>query len=575
MSTRSRRYRRRSAQSRSVERPTVASGQTDSDNDDDADTLQQAPSAAATEVSASNPILPVEPSGDHVESNVEQHMNVTDSAPQATPTRKRRLGFEGDAPQNKQLRGQSADAVLTQRPGTPRPAATGASDDPDIARFTDVMRRMFEETQRQGTALKNADTEELAVELIKRMRETEPITVDEAKQQKRARGIEAFNLLRDIAQQLHEPPKIAPTRPPTARPSVTDAATSRSSAAESTGSQPAVRSTVADATASQSSAAGSVSHSEQRIVEPPYCAGKPPVLLLPDDDSEPHRNRCNYTGRMRVPTFDGKNWAAFKSVFESVAKHYRWSDAVKALQLKCCIQGEARAALGVVESIDWSYDQLIEHMELRHGRHKSKTEVMNEMDKLYRKPGQSLEQWRDEVISVANTGTLTDAQWKQMTHYSFLRGLSTYGQMQSWVGEHDKVETLASCYEQAKRFEREIGVPSYTARAPVTLAAHTASAPPMTVEMVSTVDAATSAPVTVRQVEASKTDNLADALSSISQKLNKIDKNTYYKRNRGNRGGRGGRGRGWQFGGNRKPDGQDQRQESAQAHSASAERKQE
>ena len=147
--------------------------------------------------------------------------------------------------------------------------------------------------------------------------------------------------------------------------------------------------------------------------------------------------------------------------------------------------------------------------------------------------------------------------------------------MQSWVGEHDKMETLASCYEQAKRFEREIGVPSYTARAPVTLAAHTASAPPMTVEMVSTVDAATSAPVTVRQVEASKTDNLADALSSISQKLNKIDKNTYYKRNRGNRGGRGGRGRGWQFGGSRKPDGQEQRQESAQAHSASAERKQE
>ena len=137
------------------------------------------------------------------------------------------------------------------------------------------------------------------------------------------------------------------------------AVTSRSSAAESTGSQPAVRSIVADATASQSSAAGSVGQPEQRIVEPPYCAGKPPVLLLPDDDSEPHRNECNYTGRMRVPTFDGKNWAAFKSVFESVAKHYRWSDAVKALQLKCCIQGEARAALGVVESIDWSYDQLI------------------------------------------------------------------------------------------------------------------------------------------------------------------------------------------------------------------------
>ena len=94
--------------------------------------------------------------------------------------------------------------------------------------------------------------------------------------------------------------------------------------------------------------------------------------------------------------------------------------------------------------------------------------------------------------------------------------------------------------------------------------------------MVSTVDAATSAPVTVRQVEATKADNLADALSSISQKLNKIDKNTYYKRNRGNnRGGRGGRGRGWQFGNNRKSENQDQRQDDAQVHAAQAEHKQE
>ena len=574
MSARSRRYCRRTRQSSSAERPRVDTDNTESESEE-ANASQTAPPVTATGMPVLQIGSPVVRFGEPVEHNVNQSMHVNEAAPQDTPSRKRQRDSMGDAPQNKQPREHSADAVMTQRPATPRPAATGASDDPDIARFTDIMRRMFEETKRQGSALKNADTEELAVELIQRMRETEPITLEEAKQQKRTRGIEAFHLMCDIARELHEPPKVAPTRPPSARPSVAEAATSRSSVAASS-SQLAARPNVAEATTSQSSAVGSTGQPERRAV-PTYCEGRPPMLLLPtEDDVEPRRDECTYTGRMAIPTFDGKNWAAFKSVFESVARHYRWSDAIKALQLKCCIKGDARAALGVVDSIDWSYNQLIEHLELRHGRHKSKTEVMNEMDKLFRKPGQTLEQWRDEVISVANTGTLTDAQWKQMTHYSFLRGLSTYGQMQSWVGEHDKIETLASCYEQAKRFEREIGVPSYTARAPVTLAAHTASAPPMTVEMVSTVDAATSAPVTVRQVEASKTDNLADALSSISQKLNKIDKNTYYKRNRGNnRGGRGGRGRGWQFGNNRKPENQDQRQDDAQAHAAQAERKQE
>ena len=146
---------------------------------------------------------------------------------------------------------------------------------------------------------------------------------------------------------------------------------------------------------------------------------------------------------------------------------------------------------------------------------------MNELDKLYRKPGQTLTQWRDEVISVANTGALTPAQWKQYTHYSFLKGLGTYGQMQSWVGEHDKEETLSSCYESAKRFEREVGIPTYTARPPVRVATHTASAATMAVDMVTPTEAVVSPPTTVRQVEAAPSENLSDALSSIQKRLKK------------------------------------------------------
>ena len=85
---------------------------------------------------------------------------------------------------------------------------------------------------------------------------------------------------------------------------------------------------------------------------------------------------------------------------------------------------------------------------------------MTALDKLYRKPTQSLTSWRDEVITVANTGrSLTEKQYREMTHYTFLRGLGTFPQMLNWVGERDSEETLQSCYDLAKLYEREIGTP--------------------------------------------------------------------------------------------------------------------
>ena len=161
-----------------------------------------------------------------------------------------------------------------------------------------------------------------------------------------------------------------------------------------------------------------------------------------------------------IPKFDGKNWQAFKSVFESVSRHCNWDPEAKALHLKCLITGSAQDSLEVVDSSDWTYEQLVEHFELRHGRYKSKVEVMIELHGMARKPTQSVTAWRDEVITVANTGSLTRKQYREITYYNFLRGLETFPQMLSWVGEHDKTETLQSCYEWAQRYEREVGTPS-------------------------------------------------------------------------------------------------------------------
>ena len=584
-----RHYTRRTKASRSIEQPTVVTNSQSDSDEQERDVSTPAPAVVAAGASMPNTpnvVAPVgSPSITVQTPSIERA--VAAAATFTSPVRKHRRVMTNNAPEDARQFEANAETDGTAQQPTPRRLAdAGAGDVVEVERVADVViRKLMGETkiaERTKPSYMEADTEELTAELIRRARQTEPRTNEEWRQRQRERGLEAFDAICDIARELQGNSTAATAD--AAAPGSTNNATAvealklvADAAQEVHGAPPPLSSLpparrAGDTVSSQSQAstttaaaagaapsvlsAGPVDKITDAAI-PTYCTGKLPRLLLPNDDDHDSQP-VHYTNmaRMQVPTFDGNNWAAFKSVFESIAKHYRWSDEIKALQLKCCIKGEARAALGVVESIDWTYDQLVEHMELRHGRHKSKTEVMNELDKLYRKPGQSLTQWRDEVISVANTGALTPAQWKRYTHHSFLKGLGTYGQMQSWVGEHDELETLASCYECAMRYEREIGVPTYTARPAVKLAAHTATASTMAVDMVTPMDVTAQAPGVVRQVEAAPSENLADALESMRQKIKKMEKATYRGRGRGGR-GRGGRGRGngWRFGNGNDNDG--------------------
>ena len=546
-----RRYTRRTKLSKSAERPKIVTPRANVSITGDGD-----PTAPPTATSTPKaPATPAAATG-HSTMGAGEQMNpstVKRRSTSATPARRRASA----TPSRKRGRALAFNEENIQEPevnvtqsasrASPRNTANaGASDDPDVERFAGVFQKLLKSAKVTTPSFREADTEDLTEELLRRMRETEQWTTEERQLQKRIRGLEAFDALCDAAKEIRSRAAPVPLASLPPRGSQAEAAAARISAT-------ALAEKAPPATTSQSV----LMTNEPR----PGCSHErlPPRSSPTEVEADGRRDEYYDSARLPVPTFDGKNWAAFKSVFESVAKHYKWSDTIKALRLKCCIKGEARAALGVVESIDWNYDQLVEHMELRHGRNKSRTEVMNELDQLYRKPGQTITQWRDEVIGVANTGNLTEAQRQKYTHYSFLKGLRTFGQMQSWVGEHDQTETLASCYEWAKRYEREVGIPTYTgppvapARAPVKVAAHTSAPQTVAVEMVTTSDAATSAQVATHQSEAAPANNIADTLAGLQHKLKKLEKATYNRR--GGRGGRGrgrGQGQGWKFGsGNR------------------------
>ena len=264
-----------------------------------------------------------------------------------------------------------------------------------------------------------------------------------------------------------------------------------------------------------------------------------------------HRRNDSNEGddKIVIPKFDGKDWPAFKSVFESVAAHKKWKPSFKALQLKCSITGAARAALNVIDSTDWSYEKLVDHLELRHGRSRTKIELMGDLDKLARKPTQSLTSWRDEVINVANCGKVTEKQYRELTHYTFLRGLGTFPQMQNWVSERDTEETLNSCYEIATRYEREVGTPAVIATRPVRVATVTAPESTSTSEiesvgvnaLVENVPTAASGSMNPTLEKMIKTNQeTTDLIEKLQKELEQVKKRNNFKW----RGGRGGRGRG-------------------------------
>ena len=181
---------------------------------------------------------------------------------------------------------------------------------------------------------------------------------------------------------------------------------------------------------------------------------------------QPGRMPLSYpgeTGRasLRMPTYTGGNWTAFRQQFEKLARYYNWDDDTRAAQLHTSVQGDAADALGVADSANWTYDELVAHLDKRHGRIKSYAKVLNEVSRLHRKPDEALTAWHDKVIKIANTASLTPSQYQHVTYHGFIHGLRSYPTLQEWVMNKDEKRTLASAAELAEVYEREHGTAVY------------------------------------------------------------------------------------------------------------------
>ena len=117
----------------------------------------------------------------------------------------------------------------------------------------------------------------------------------------------------------------------------------------------------------------------------------------------------------KMPVFVGKNWVSFKNKFEGFARARGWNDRIKASSLYSSIQNDAADALGEADSINWSYDRLVAHMERRHGRNKA-------WGMYYRKPGVSgvaLDKQCPRSINLLNQANLGEDHFREQADLTY------------------------------------------------------------------------------------------------------------------------------------------------------------
>ena len=166
-------------------------------------------------------------------------------------------------------------------------------------------------------------------------------------------------------------------------------------------------------------------------------------------------------GNLEIPIFTGQNWPTFRNQFERVAEHMNWTETERAGYMYNAIRGEAANALSSAESKNWGYQKLVAHMEMRHGRNKCYGDVVLELMAEYRKPGQTLAAWNDQVINIVNTGNLTKGQMDSTAFYGFVFGLRGNPGMYNKVLSTVSRQTIDEAFSIALKWEQDHGSRSF------------------------------------------------------------------------------------------------------------------
>ena len=184
------------------------------------------------------------------------------------------------------------------------------------------------------------------------------------------------------------------------------------------------------------------------------------IEIMTSDESSDEQNVCVKLPqgvKLKIPDFMGRNWPAYKNQFEAIASSQGWNDVTKAAVLRNHLQGDAANILSDPACLKWSYAKLVEQLEMRHGKTKNPGDIQKELLSMYRKPGQTLTSWYDEVIKVVNTGQLTESEAELQKFLGFTNGLKSYHALYYHVMRNNNDISINSAFDKAHRYELKHG----------------------------------------------------------------------------------------------------------------------
>ena len=280
---------------------------------------------------------------------------------------------------------------------------------------------------------------------------------------------------------------------------------------------------------------------DQRVrkTKPTTLRREPHVLLplrAPDEDeaSGPATPREQYHSReggLRMPLFDGGDWAGFMSQFEACINYYGWTEKTKTIRLYTSIVGDARKTLGAVGASNWSFAQLKRHMEVRYGKSKVFAQIQAELLQRTRKPEQSLHAYHDELVAASRTANIPEHQRADLVHTAFVFGLRNNQHMHRWVTRHEREATIEAALEAAEEYEEEYGSEPVFQSLPVSVNARDSTGNPLAVALIGADKSSMTSPtVSVNAVQAEDGElkktvgsEVKRLTSNLQSKVDKLD----------------------------------------------------
>ena len=179
-----------------------------------------------------------------------------------------------------------------------------------------------------------------------------------------------------------------------------------------------------------------------------------------DDRPRYRKDRGPEVKNLKVPKFNGKDFAGFKLAFMKCAKLLRWDEEQAQTQLICTCEGTSRNVLMSLPD-NTSVIDMLHALELRYGINLSYATVDNKLVDIRSKPGESLHSLYDRVVELARRADYSPMERTYKMRHAFFQALRTNMDLQHYVGRNDKADppsidvTLAYALQYEMTFGRK------------------------------------------------------------------------------------------------------------------------